>query len=130
MTHKRVRNHPPRLPDNIQNLLALHGLRGVPQKRRWRAGAVLAWVFAVVPDKPAPGSTDRHYIATGGWRPCFELKGTAPLETWIARVREYEERGSRGSFQTTPTRLAAFYKGYLDAGTVPWADDSESDAGD
>lgn len=93
MGSKRTRNRYPRLPESVTNLLALHGLRAVPEKiRTWRNGAAVSWGFNIVPDKPAPpaGAFGRH---VNGWRPLFQGRSGDSLNDWMARVQRYENSG-------------------------------------
>lgn len=92
MSSKRERNRYPKLPQAVENLLALHGLRAVPMKQReWRNGASVGWRFNVVPDKPAPkGKTAAMYAHIGGHRPVFTGKSDDSLELWLDKVKGYE----------------------------------------
>lgn len=86
MGHKRTRNHYPRLPDAVQNLLALHSLRAIAHKEpQWDRGACTGWTFDVIRD-------DGKAIFVAGRRQqpmLFQLRGNEPLETWIKEVERW-----------------------------------------
>lgn len=85
MGHKRTRNRYPRLPDAVQNLLALHSLVAVPRKgREWHNGAALCWMFDVFPEK-VPLGKRREAI--------FQGRATDSLGQWVDSVDSYLKRG-------------------------------------
>lgn len=92
--NKRKRNHYPRLPDAVLNLLALHSLRAVPMKEQeFGRGAALGWMYNVIPDRPATpadsnAKLDRLFVdgRVAGHPVIFKLRTNAPLEAWIKEV--------------------------------------------
>lgn len=100
MSRKRGRNKYPKLPEAVANLLALHGLRGVPVKERWAGGAFRGWVIKVVPDRPCPqpqkdGLRVRELMGfdhpIAGWYPIFEGLSGDSLEKWMQRVESWDK---------------------------------------
>lgn len=96
MGHKRTRNHYPRLPEAVQNLLALHSLSAVPVKQRWASGASRGWVWNVF---------SNSYTL----QPVFSAGTTDSLQSWIEKVDKYVKYGPAMSldFETYQTRKLA-----------------------
>lgn len=86
MGNKRNRNHYPRLPDAVLNLLALHSLEAWPAKYRTSPRGAKSWAWRVTK------VGDDHITSRALWA----VQGSRDLDFWMQQVDIW--KGGKSAF--------------------------------